>query len=330
MKLEIAITAATSAPAPDLPSHLLPGAGSDRATFRVVTGEVPDRQTMTELLGEAIVDAYLTDYNEETGEGHFVVVDGDAPEVGAVIDLSGENVESLELRDLDHIATEDHIDAEVDVYPSMNIEKYYHNLDRHDWYFTFSDDPSVYKQGNKDNERIHGIARQHGQDYLALLEAFSKHHFSGEPWGTARWDKPARPVNGVLVLPSAPETAEEEQSRTPVGVAESEFLNSFTFAPSPEDAHTPDGSHAVKFVDEPMDPGLSHKASLVVAGYEIPNPHAIMFATHSAIAVVPAAVLVTLHKPLSAVIVAAVGMGFFHLRNLVVRFENARGLHVQT
>ncbi|CAE6842172.1 hypothetical protein [Paraburkholderia aspalathi] len=197
MKLEITITATRAAPDPGLPSHLFPGSGTDGAAFRVTSGAIPARQEIAELLGEAIVDAHLTDYNVETGEGYFVVVDGDAPEVGAVIDLRGES-------DGSHVEDQDRTPSEVVVYPAIGIEQFYDELDRHDWYCGFSDDWSVEKRGDENRKRLLGIANQHGQNYLALYEAFSQHYFSGEPWSSPKWDKPGRPVDGVLILPSEP------------------------------------------------------------------------------------------------------------------------------
>ena len=79
-----------------------------------------------------------------------------------------------------------------------------------------------------------------------------------------------------------------------------------------------------------MKKSASWKPSLLVASYEIPNPLATMFVIHTAIVVVPAAILAVAHKPLGVAIVIAVGLGFFHLRNVAVRAENERGIHKTT
>ncbi|WP_174432664.1 type IV secretion system DNA-binding domain-containing protein [Burkholderia metallica] len=89
-------------------------------------------------------------------------------------------------------------------HPAMTIEQYYDELNRHDWYCGFSDDYSVQSRGEENYVRLLEIANQHGADYLALIGAFQKHYFSGEPWNTPKHDKPARPINGVLVLPTVP------------------------------------------------------------------------------------------------------------------------------
>jgi hypothetical protein len=73
----------------------------------------------------------------------------------------------------------------------------------------------------------------------------------------------------------------------------------------------------------------SWKHSLVVAGYEIPNPHASIFVVHTVVAVAPAAMLAAAHKPIGVAAAIAVGVGLFQLRNVVVRAENARGIHAK-
>lgn len=197
-RLEVTIVRADAATAPDLPSHLFPGAGSDGALFRVTAGDIPSRREMSGYLDHAIVDANLVSYDESTGEGYFVVIDGDAPDTGTVIDLvSGQQCNPVVLVDVD-------TPSKVTVHPAMTIEQYYDELSRHDWYCGFSDSWAVEKQGEENYARLLEIANQHGADYLALIGAFRKHYFSGEPWNTPQYDKPARPVNGVLVLPPAP------------------------------------------------------------------------------------------------------------------------------
>lgn len=204
MNLEITITGVEPASNPDLPSHLFPGVGSAGATFRVSSGTAPDRDKMSDLLGTAVVDAQLVHYEEDTGEGYFVVVDGDAPAYGDVVKLAGDDGLS--------VSRNAKAQEPVAVCPSVSIEHYFDDLNRHDWYFDFSDDYSVQRQGRQDYDRLQGIAAQNGKDHLALLQAFRQHHFSGEPWGTPRWDKPTRPVDGVLLLPPEPAQSTPEPS----------------------------------------------------------------------------------------------------------------------
>lgn len=84
LNTEITILHVDGAPAPDLPSHLFPGCGSDGAEFKITAGPVLSYGEMNHLLYEAIVDACLMEYNESTGQGYFKVVDGDAPPAGSV------------------------------------------------------------------------------------------------------------------------------------------------------------------------------------------------------------------------------------------------------
>ncbi|WP_257828200.1 hypothetical protein [Burkholderia glumae] len=198
MSLHITITAVSPAPAPDQPSHLLPGAGSDRAAFRVSAGEPPDRDVLGSLIEDAVVDACLTDYDQAKGEGYFVVVDGDAPALGTVIDL--ETGETTDPAGSEAIG----VDSATEAYPTLTLEAFYDELVWHDWYFAYSDDGSEYRRGQQAAARLDAIAKLSGQDHAALYDAFKRHYFSGKPWGTAQWDKPKRPVNGVLVLPDAP------------------------------------------------------------------------------------------------------------------------------
>ncbi|MFH5255235.1 hypothetical protein ACGTRS_28795 [Burkholderia semiarida] len=201
--LEITILRADAAPAPDLPSHLFPGSGSDGALFRVTAGTIPSRDVMSGVLDLAIVDAILVRYDECTGEGYFVVVDGDVPATGTVLRLAGDE------HDTPVGPTVVDAPAETIIHPAMTIEQYYDELNRHDWYSGYSDDYSVEKQGEENYTRLLEIANQHGADYQALIGAFQKHYFSGKPWNTPQHDKPTRPVNGVLVLPPAPPAGAE-------------------------------------------------------------------------------------------------------------------------
>lgn len=83
LNTEITILRVDGAPAPDLPSHLFPGCGSDGAKFKVTAGPILSYSDMGHLLYEAIVDACLMEYDEATGHGYFKVVDGNAPPVGS-------------------------------------------------------------------------------------------------------------------------------------------------------------------------------------------------------------------------------------------------------
>lgn len=85
------------------------------------------------------------------------------------------------------------------------IETFWDQLARHDWHSCFSDDTRAYWAGEKDRKRLNEIAELGGEDYKALMAAFSKHYGTGRPWNNKQWDKPPRPVNGVVVIPAPPQ-----------------------------------------------------------------------------------------------------------------------------
>jgi hypothetical protein len=94
-------------------------------------------------------------------------------------------------------------------------EAFYDDLDAHDWHYSFSDDPKTYKRGTANEDRLKDLAERGGTDYKALFRAFAKHYSTGEPWGNAQWDKPQRPVGGVVILPDPPVEMEHESASAP-------------------------------------------------------------------------------------------------------------------
>lgn len=211
MSIQITITGVQAAPAPDLPSHVFPGCGSDGATFRVTAGVAPSKEELASLLADGIPDAHLVRYDQESGEGFFVVVDGDAPEYGSVISLAA-------IADSDAHRRQPS-EATHDDGATPTIVEYFDDLDRHDWYFSFSDDSRVYRNGNENDKRLNAIATRLGGDHAALYEAFNKHYFSGGPWSTPKWDKPIRPVDGVLILAAEPAPIDAAPATSPAVIA---------------------------------------------------------------------------------------------------------------
>jgi len=94
-------------------------------------------------------------------------------------------------------------------------EAFYDDLDAHDWHYSFSDDPKTYKRGTANENRLKDLAGQGGPDYQALFHAFAKHYSTGEPWGNVQWDKPQRPVDGVVILPDPPLEPEHQPASAP-------------------------------------------------------------------------------------------------------------------
>ena len=72
------------------------------------------------------------------------------------------------------------------------LKDYYDMLERHDWYYHYSDDGRVYEQGQRAHASLLSIANA-SAEHKALFEAYSNHMFTGDPWKTERAPKPARP-----------------------------------------------------------------------------------------------------------------------------------------
>lgn len=75
----------------------------------------------------------------------------------------------------------------------ISLTDYWNRLNGHDWYYDFSDDHRVWKEGHAVQKELEGIARQ-SPDHKALYEGFGSHHFSGPSWGTPKTPKPPRPA----------------------------------------------------------------------------------------------------------------------------------------
>ena len=71
-----------------------------------------------------------------------------------------------------------------------SIVEYYEMLLAHDWYYSFSDDHSVYQNGEKEVRRLMDIAAEKGLDYMRMWKQFNQAMFSGEPWGTPKMEIP--------------------------------------------------------------------------------------------------------------------------------------------
>lgn len=76
----------------------------------------------------------------------------------------------------------------------MTLQQFWDELNQHDWYYMMSDDHSWYTAGMTNINRLAAVAEVNGPEYVAMLAAFTKHHFSGKAWGTAQEPKPERPA----------------------------------------------------------------------------------------------------------------------------------------
>lgn len=78
----------------------------------------------------------------------------------------------------------------------MNLADYWDGLNRHDWYYMYSDNDSVYRKGSENEARLARISKE-SPEHAKLWEGFNKHHFSGLPWKTPKAPKPRRPAEPV-------------------------------------------------------------------------------------------------------------------------------------
>jgi hypothetical protein len=72
---------------------------------------------------------------------------------------------------------------------------------------------------------------------------------------------------------------------------------------------------------------MNQRRSLMIRGYEVPNPYPDVLATHALLTAGPALGFALAHHFFAAALAFTLGVGFFHVRNLVVRGENRRGVH---
>jgi len=74
----------------------------------------------------------------------------------------------------------------------ITLAEFYDQLDRHDWYYAMSDDHRCWQRGEAERKRLDELAATI-PGAAELKAAFSKHYFTGEPWGNEKQPKPARP-----------------------------------------------------------------------------------------------------------------------------------------
>ena len=75
----------------------------------------------------------------------------------------------------------------------LTLAEYYDKLDKHDWFYDFSDDRNVRALGQKNDDEIKKIADTHGDKYLALYVDFKLHYFSGDSFNSLKAPKPKKP-----------------------------------------------------------------------------------------------------------------------------------------
>lgn len=75
----------------------------------------------------------------------------------------------------------------------LTLKEYYDQLEKHDWYWMYSDDSNFYRAGLLETDKLLKIANEQGSDYQKLFEEFNSYIFSGEAFATKQKPKPVRP-----------------------------------------------------------------------------------------------------------------------------------------
>lgn len=96
---------------------------------------------------------------------------------------------------------------------TMSIEAFYEALERHDWFFGWSDDPRAYRDGTASYAALEVEARAGGESFQLLMAEYSKYCFSGEPWNTPKHPKPPAPGKTKKVAVVSLKEADERDSR---------------------------------------------------------------------------------------------------------------------
>lgn len=169
----------------DVPDYISDSSESNAVDFDVLSKPLPEQRRMFELLSARFGEITLSAYRN--GHGRFFVSEVEPPVMGEVVNLS-------ETPPVVQVAIEDYFDA----------------LQKHDWFFSYSDDRNVSTRGAKEEARLSAIAQSHGGDFQKLMRSFRAFHFSGEAWNTPQAPRPLRPVGGELRFDLAPAAIVDE------------------------------------------------------------------------------------------------------------------------
>lgn len=72
------------------------------------------------------------------------------------------------------------------------LREFYDELEKHDWYYSYSDDHRVWKKGEAAWKALVAKGNQ-SEAHQELLDGFQAYHFGGEAFGTEPQPKPERP-----------------------------------------------------------------------------------------------------------------------------------------
>jgi hypothetical protein len=97
----------------------------------------------------------------------------------------------------------------TDLKNAMSIQAFYEALEAHDWFFGYSEDPRVNRQGEASFAALEEAARVGGEAFQLLMAEYSKHCFTGKPWNTPKHPKPPAPgsVSEVNVMDRSTDTS---------------------------------------------------------------------------------------------------------------------------
>jgi hypothetical protein len=71
----------------------------------------------------------------------------------------------------------------------MLIEEYYVMLERHDWYYAYSDDSRVFARGEQAASKVVSISKE-SDKHKQLYKDYSAHIWSGKVFNTEKKPKP--------------------------------------------------------------------------------------------------------------------------------------------
>ena len=69
----------------------------------------------------------------------------------------------------------------------MNIQEFYDELEKHDWFYAYSDDHRVWKKGADNRMRLLRLISENGEQFEKLYDDFAKYIWD-------KTEKPQRPT----------------------------------------------------------------------------------------------------------------------------------------
>lgn len=72
------------------------------------------------------------------------------------------------------------------------LSQYFDDCEAFDWYYEFSDDHRVWKEGKTGHEELIDRSKTLGEDARAIYKAWHNHMFTGEAWSTDQAPKPVK------------------------------------------------------------------------------------------------------------------------------------------